>query len=489
MILLFLSGLETNIKMFLKYSVVGLMVGLGGVLVSFVLGDLCAVFLLPKFFTAFAAGGEHALAGIPLAEAMTKSAPLYMGIMSTATSVGITARILSEKKKMDSEEGVTIMAGAVIDDVLGLIVLAVGNGIIAAHKAAETAGTAAGGMDWGEIGLVALKAFGVWLGATVVALLAARWIAKFLKKAFKSPVVIATMAFGLALALAGFFEYMGLAMIIGAYVMGLALSRTDLKHPIQEMLTPVYTFLVPVFFCSMGMMVDVRALCSEPVLIFGGIYTAVAVASKVFGWGEADPAMLADPMTVETKLFVRAETADKAADTAKVNAALPGCTFAVRKSFCEKLAPCWDAGLPHDAMLWRSALAAGSAAIYHKELITWRRYDSSSSNPNSASDQYEDKKRLMLDFYVENCSSHLLYLEKLRSLIEQGSLSVSERTDRILRESEAFEQAWKDALSSHNALRLAGDILRYRRFFLSVRNALYQAYISLRTRQSARKLP
>ena len=47
---------------------------------------------------------------------MTQEAPLYMGIMSTATSVGITARILSEKKKMDSEEGTTIMAGAVIDD-------------------------------------------------------------------------------------------------------------------------------------------------------------------------------------------------------------------------------------------------------------------------------------------------------------------------------------------------------------------------------------
>ncbi len=53
-----------------------------------------------------------------------------------------------------------------------------------------------------------------------------------------------------------------------------------------------------------------------------------ADASKVFGWGEADPAMLADPMTVETKLFVRAETADKAADTAKLNAAWPDCTFA-----------------------------------------------------------------------------------------------------------------------------------------------------------------
>ena len=138
-------------------------------------------------------------------------------------------------------------------------------------------------MDWGEIGVVALKAFGVWLGATAIGLVSARYIAKFLKTVFKSPVVIATMAFGLALVLAGFFEFMGLAMIIGAYVMGLALSRTDLKHPIQEMLNPVYTFLVPIFFCSMGMMVDVSALCSKPVLIFGGIYTVLAVAAKVIG--------------------------------------------------------------------------------------------------------------------------------------------------------------------------------------------------------------
>ena len=258
-ILLFLSGLETNLKMFLRYSFVGTLVGVGGVVVSFVFGDLCAVLLLPKFFPHFAE-----LAQLPLAQAMTREAPLYMGIMSTATSVGITARILSEKKKMDSEEGTTIMAGAVIDDVLGLIVLAVGNGIIAANIASKSSGAAAQGMDWGAIGFVALKAFGVWLGATVVGVLAARRIAKFLKVCFKSPVMIATMAFGLSLVLAGFFEYMGLAMIIGAYVMGLALSRTDLKHPIQEMLTPVYTFLVPVLFCVM-------------------IYTALAIAAKVLG--------------------------------------------------------------------------------------------------------------------------------------------------------------------------------------------------------------
>lgn len=277
-ILLFLSGLETDLKMFLRFSFVGSLVGLGGVLVSFVFGDLCAVYFLPVFFDKFAD-----LSTMPLAQAVTQAAPLYMGIMSTATSVGITARILSEKKKMDSEEGTTIMAGAVIDDVLGLIVLAIGNGIIQANMEARETGAAAVGMEWGKIGVVALKAFGVWLGATAIGILAARWIAKFLKVCFKDKVVIATMAFGLALVLAGFFEFMGLAMIIGAYVMGLALSRTDLKHPINNTLQPVYKFLVPVFFCSMGMMVDMSALCSKPVLYFGLVYTALAISAKVLG--------------------------------------------------------------------------------------------------------------------------------------------------------------------------------------------------------------
>ena len=278
-ILLFLSGLETNLKMFIKYSFVGLMVGIGGVIFSFVFGDLCAVYLLPKFFAA----KFGYLAQLPLSRAWMEAAPMYMGIMSTATSVGITARILSERKKMDSEEGVSIMAGAVIDDVLGLIVLAIGNGIIAATLAAKAAGgTASAGVNWGAIGMVAVKAFGVWLGATLIGVLVARRIS-WLLKLFKNPQAIATLAFGLSMILAGFFEYMGLAMIIGAYVTGLALSRTDLKHLIQETLAPVYTFLVPIFFCVMGMMVDCSALASRSVLYFGLIYTALAILAKVIG--------------------------------------------------------------------------------------------------------------------------------------------------------------------------------------------------------------
>ena len=277
-ILLFLSGLETNLKMFLRYSFVGSLVGMGGVIFSFLFGDVCAVILLPKFFP----DAFRELTSMPFGQAFMQAAPMYMGIMSTATSVGITARILSERKKMDSEEGVTIMAGAVIDDVLGLIVLAIGNGIIVATQASASSAGAPIGVPWSKIGMVAVQAFGVWLGATLIGVLMARKIS-WLLKLFKSPQAIATLAFGLSMILAGFFEFMGLAMIIGAYVMGLALSRTDLKHMIQKTLSPVYTFLVPIFFCVMGMMVDINALMSKPVLVFGGIYTALAIFAKVIG--------------------------------------------------------------------------------------------------------------------------------------------------------------------------------------------------------------
>ena len=287
-VLLFLSGLETNLKMFLKYAFAGSLVGVGGVVFSFLLGDLCAVYAttyLPDLL-----GGIQCLAELgelvkegKVVQAALSPAAMFMGIMSTATSVGITARILSEKKKMDSEEGVTIMAGAVIDDVLGIIVLAIGMGIIGSQREAAAAGEAAAqGIDWGAIGATALKAFGVWLVGTIVGVVLAKKIS-WLLKLFKAHAAIATLAFGLALVIAGMFEALGLTLIIGAYVMGLALSRTDIKHLVQENLSNLYTFLVPIFFCVMGMMVDVTALWSKPVLIFGGIYTALAVLAKIVG--------------------------------------------------------------------------------------------------------------------------------------------------------------------------------------------------------------
>ncbi len=262
-VLLFLVGLETDIGLFLRYSVAGSAVGVGGVAVSFLMGDLMAILFSPMLF-----GERLGFFDAPC---------LFLGIISTATSVGITARILSENRKLDSPEGVTILAGAVIDDVLGMILLAIGMGII-------TASRASGGVDWGHIGAIAVKAVAVWMAATVLGLAAARRISTLLK-AFRDLSVIAIMALGLAMILAGLFEEAGLAMIIGAYVMGLSLSKTDLRHVIREKLYPIHVFLVPVFFTVMGMLVDVRALTSREVLLFGLLYTAVAAAAKVIGCG------------------------------------------------------------------------------------------------------------------------------------------------------------------------------------------------------------
>ena len=259
-ILLFLAGLETDVAMFLKFSVTGSMVGLGGVLFSFVLGDLTAV-IFTNLISAKPITFMHPIA-------------LFLGTISTATSVGITARILSEKRKMDSPEGVSILSGAVIDDVLGIIILAIVLGISSVQKSG-------GEIHWGHIGMIAAKAIGFWLAATALGMIFARKIGRFLKNFGAGS--MASLALGSALLLAGISEMAGLAMIIGAYIMGLSLSQTDLSHEIQEKLSGVYKFFVPVFFAVMGMLVDFSAFSSFDIILFAGIYTVIAIIAKMLG--------------------------------------------------------------------------------------------------------------------------------------------------------------------------------------------------------------
>jgi Kef-type K+ transport system membrane component KefB/mannitol/fructose-specific phosphotransferase system IIA component (Ntr-type) len=264
-ILLFSSGLETDLGLFLKYSVAGGVIGLGGALFSFTIGDLCGVLLLKTSFL--------------------DTRCLFLGILSTATSVGITARILNDQKKMDSPEGVTILAAAVFDDVLGIIMLAVVLGIVALFG-----GSAEGDFSTIAILGIAGKAFGIWLGFTVIGLVFSRQLASFLK-IFKNSFDFAILALGIALILAGFFEkHGGLAMIIGAYITGLSLSKTDIAAVIQGRLQGLYEFFVPLFFAVMGMMVNIQEILSVNILIFGGIYTLAAIFAKIIGCG--GPALL-----------------------------------------------------------------------------------------------------------------------------------------------------------------------------------------------------
>lgn len=253
-VLLFLSGLETDLSTFLRYSVAGTVVGIGGVVFSFVLGAGCALWF-------------------GLAQSWLDPAALFLGAIATATSVGISARILSERHKMDSPEGVTILAAAVFDDVLGIIVLAVVIGMVRASADGR-------GIAWTEILLISAKAFGFWIGATAAGLLFARRFSRLLKY-FRSTGAIAALALGFALLLAGLSEMVGLAMIIGAYIMGLSLSRTDLVQVIQKEVEGLHNILVPVFFGTMGMMVNLGAVSS--VLKVGVVYALLAVVSKVAG--------------------------------------------------------------------------------------------------------------------------------------------------------------------------------------------------------------
>ncbi len=254
-ILLFLSGLETDLPTFLRFSGVGSAVGIGGVIVSFVLGNTAAVMLLP---------------GV---DSFMDPAALFLGTLATATSVGITARILSEQRKMSTPEGVTILAAAVLDDVIGIVLLA----IVVALVRVDT-----GIVDWRQIGLVAAKAFGFWIGSTVIGILVAPRLVKGLKK-IGSMEEIAGISLGLGLLLAGLAETAGLAMVIGAYVMGLSLSRTDVADQIRDRLQGLYTYLVPVFFAVMGLMVDFQAL--GPILVFGLIFAATTIVGKLIGCG------------------------------------------------------------------------------------------------------------------------------------------------------------------------------------------------------------
>jgi Kef-type K+ transport system membrane component KefB/mannitol/fructose-specific phosphotransferase system IIA component (Ntr-type) len=256
-ILLFLTGLETDLSTFLRFSVAGSVVGISGVVFSFVAGDAVGVLLMNSL------GRSGAGFFDPV--------PLFLGVISTATSVGISARILSDKRRLNSPEGVTILAAAVIDDVLGIIVLAIIIGLVKTHT-----------ISWAQISLISAKAIGMWGIFTFLGIRYANQIGGTLKRMVDRN-MIAIIALAMAFFLAGIFEKSGLAMIIGAYVMGLSLSKTDLSFLIQEKLDSVQRLLVPVFFCVMGMLINVHEMTSPIILKFGLIYITAAIFGKVVG--------------------------------------------------------------------------------------------------------------------------------------------------------------------------------------------------------------
>lgn len=262
-VLLFVTGLHTDLKQFLKYVGPATLVAIAGLLIPFALG--AAVVYVPMFSRlADPDGGDLMVSA------------LFVGTILAATSIGITARVLGDIGKLDTAEGVTILGAAVLDDVLGIILLAIVGGI-----------AAAGTISGGAVALIAGKAFGFWIGLTAVVLLLARPIERAIGHVNYSGAMVG-LGLALALVCSGAAESVGLAFIIGAYSAGLGLSRTELAHQLMEALGPVGDFFVPIFFAALGMLVNVGAMFSSwPVVLFGLAVTVAAIFGKLIGCGAA----------------------------------------------------------------------------------------------------------------------------------------------------------------------------------------------------------
>ncbi|MDO8684623.1 MAG: cation:proton antiporter [Armatimonadota bacterium] len=257
-LLLFEVGLESNLKEMTKVGPSSFLVAAVGVVAPFVLGFGVARTLLP----------QHSV-----------YSHVFIGAVLCATSVGITARVLKDLGKLHLVESRIILGAAVIDDVMGLVVIAIVQGII---KAADGAGSLTGlGMA-----IIVAKAIGFLVGSVVIGQLLAPRVFRFASKLKAHDLLL-----GVSLAICFLFAYIadriGLAAIVGAFAAGLILDEVHYEdftargeRGLEDLLRPITSFLVPVFFILMGMRVRLEVFGDLPTLAFAGALTAAAIIGK-----------------------------------------------------------------------------------------------------------------------------------------------------------------------------------------------------------------
>jgi Kef-type K+ transport system membrane component KefB len=248
--LLFTVGLETKPKDIFRVGMRATLVGVLGVILPFVAG----------YFIAIVWDGSFA-------EAM------FIGAAMVATSVGITARVLGSMGLLDKETSRIILAAAVIDDILGLIILslvsAVGQGSVSYSGLVKTAAAA-----------VLFTAFVALVGSRVMTRLAPVIERLRLSKPFFNIGLI--LCLGLSLASI----YVGVAAIIGAFLAGMALAEaTEGNHKMHRLTSGVTEFLVPFFLVNIGMQLDLAVFRDMSVVVLAIIITIAAVITKFVGCG------------------------------------------------------------------------------------------------------------------------------------------------------------------------------------------------------------
>ena len=255
-VLMFSAGMGTDIQELKHSGRAGFLVALLGVIVPLVLGTGLAVL----------AGRMGMIASVSFLEAV------FVGTILTATSVSITVETLKEIGKLDTKVGNTILAAALIDDVLGLVALTVVSSV-------------AGGRDSIALVLVKIALFFVFsAAASFFALKFFRWMMEraHLKNLRRYPVLSFVLCLLMAYCAEEFF---GVADITGAYVAGLVISCTPKSAYIQSKFEPLsYLLLTPVFFASVGIKANVSGMDGSLVL-FSVLLLGISVVSKIIGCG------------------------------------------------------------------------------------------------------------------------------------------------------------------------------------------------------------
>jgi len=256
-LLLFEVGLDSTVPQMMQVGPSALLVALLGVVTPFALGWLAGVWLLPD-----RPSYVHA----------------FLGAVLTATSVGITARVLRDLGAARSNEAKIILGAAVIDDVLGLVILAVVSGVITA------ADKGASGISLSAIAWVCIKAVGFLAAAIVLGRLLAPWLFRIAALVRVRGILLTT-----GLIFCFFLSYLAaraeLAPIVGAFAAGLVLEGSHLERfeeaketTLESLLHPISTFLVPIFFVMTGMRVSLATFADPAVL---GLASALIVVAWV----------------------------------------------------------------------------------------------------------------------------------------------------------------------------------------------------------------
>lgn len=251
-ILMFVIGFEFNLEDLTnaKYGIIGLI----GIVVPWISG----------YFTSVAFGFDH-------------EGALFIGTALTATSIAITANVLKEMCLLDAEFSKAIIGTAVIDDILSLLALSI------------TADVASGTFSIGGFIFILAKEIGFLV---LIALIGIFVISKMIVGMDKNPIskkypeFVFIFAIMIAFLFAAMAEFIGISAIIGAFIAGVSFNGVNLRHShdIAEGAEYLYIIFASVFFVSLGILVDLKAI-TGPVLLFIGVITVVAILTKVIGCG------------------------------------------------------------------------------------------------------------------------------------------------------------------------------------------------------------